>query len=211
MDTQTYWKNVHTKYKTQDWIRKPTIFATEVIQYFPHNGRILELGCGQGQDGIYFSKQGYEVLSTDFSEFALGAAREVAKSEEIRNIEFRQVDMTKPLSFDKDSFDVIYSHLALHYYTIERTKELFDKIYSLLKPDGVFATLTNTIEDPEIPELEKVDENYYRTPEGLLKRYFSVESVLDLTKKFETVLADSNGRTYKDEIGTLIRYVGKKR
>src|SRR5579872_5524903 len=115
MDTQTYWKNVHTKYKTQDWIRKPTIFATEVIQYFPHNGRILELGCGQGQDGIYFSKQGYEVLSTDFSEFALGAAREVAKSEEIRNIEFRQVDMTKPLSFDKDSFDVIYSHLALHY------------------------------------------------------------------------------------------------
>jgi hypothetical protein len=48
MDPKDYWKNAHVRYSSKDWIKKPTIFATQAINYFPKSGSILELGAGQG-------------------------------------------------------------------------------------------------------------------------------------------------------------------
>lgn len=57
------WKELHSSYQEQDWIKKPSLFAETVIQYFPKSGKILELGAGHGQDTVFFTKQGYEVVS----------------------------------------------------------------------------------------------------------------------------------------------------
>ena len=108
MDTQDYWNGAHQKYTQKDWITKPTIFATQVVKYFPKGARILELGCGQGQDTKYFIDQGFMIVACDFSQFALDQAKTKV------NIEFNLVDMSRPLEFQRESFDVIYSHLALH-------------------------------------------------------------------------------------------------
>ncbi len=44
------WNQLHKQYKDTDWIDKPNIFATEIIQYLPRLGKLLDLGAGQGQD-----------------------------------------------------------------------------------------------------------------------------------------------------------------
>lgn len=210
MDSKTYWKNVHTKYTTQDWITKPTVFATQAVTYFPQSGSILELGTGQAQDAMYFAKQGYSVTATDLSAFALDQAKARVPHEISSQIFFKEVDLSFPLPFAKESFDIVYSHLALHYFDEERTQTLFDEIYDVLKPGGIFATLTNTIEDPETSELTKIADAYYQTSEGIYKRFFSVDSMKKFTSKFTPILVDSQGETHKDQIKTLIRFVGKK-
>lgn len=205
-----YWNKQHIKYSATDWIDKPTLFAQQVIDYFPKDGRILELGAGQGQDTRFFASRGFTVTATDFSEQALDFSRNKLPVDLTSKVEFQQIDLTSLLQFPQATFDIIYSHLALHYFSKERTKELFDEIYTILKPGGIFAILTNTIEDPEIAELTKVDDDYYENVQGLKKRYFSVETLGALTKKYDPIILDSRGETHKDKIGSLIRFVGKK-
>jgi SAM-dependent methyltransferase len=205
-----YWQKKHTKYADQDWITKPTIFATQMVGYFPKKGHILELGAGQGQDTIFFAKKGYKVSSCDFSNFALIFAKKRLPPEVKKNIEFKLLDLSNPLPFKDGGFDVVYSHLALHYFDETRTQKLFNEIYDILKDGGIFATITNTLEDPEISDLKRIDQDYYVNADGLKKRYFSVDSMKKFTNKFKTILLDANGQGHKEPIKTLIRFVGKK-
>ena len=61
----SYWEELHKRYDGLDWTEKPSIFAEEVVQYFPKNGVLLDLGAGQGQDSVYFAQAGFSVFSTD--------------------------------------------------------------------------------------------------------------------------------------------------
>lgn len=193
MDQISYWQKVHQKYSQQDWSKNPNIFATEVIEYLPKTGRLLDLAAGIGQDSRYFSSLGYDVTSTDL----------------IPPSEF--VDLNQPLPFVDSSFDIIYSHLGLHYFSSDRTKELFQEIYQVLKTGGIFCSIFNSTTDPEIPELTKVDNDYYQTSEGIQKRFLSPESLkLLLPKEFKILLLDNNGKTIKDGDNKLIRLICQK-
>jgi SAM-dependent methyltransferase len=99
--------------------------------------------------------------------------------------------------------------LALHYFDKKRTEGLFGEIYDVLKPGGIFATLTNTIEDPETKNGKLLEPEYYEF-ETIKKRFMSVDSMKEFTNKFETIILDNHGETHKDEIKTLIRFVGNK-
>lgn len=206
--TDTYWNQAHKdKYSKSDWGSKPTLFAEAVSKYFPVTGRLLDIGTGQGQDANYFASLGYTVTATDFSDSALESAKQ-----HISNVTFLKADTAQGLPFEDNSFDVVYSHLALHYFDDATTKKVFKDISRVLKPGGIFATITNTIEDPEVGEdgYKELERGFYKTPAGIVKRYFSIAYMTEVTQGlFETILLDANGETYKDEIKTLIRFIGK--
>lgn len=206
--TTKYWDQAHQeKYSQSDWSNKPTLFAEAVGKYFPTTGTLVDIGTGQGQDAKYFAQLGYMVTATDFSDSALENAQQ-----NIPNVKFIKVDTAQRLPFEDNSFDIVYSHLALHYFDNIVTKNVFTEIHRILKPGGIFATISNTIEDPEIMEEDyiEIEPGYYTTPGGLLKRYFSTDYMHEITKDlFEPLLLDAHGETYKDEIKTLIRFVGK--
>lgn len=211
MDPKDYWKEKHHKYSSQDWVIKPTIFAQFAIAHFPTEGKLLELGAGQGQDSRFFAKNNYDVISTDFSENALEIAKQKAKDENL-SIEFKQVDLSEPIPFSSGSFDIVYSHLAVHYFDKQRTKELFDEMTNVLKPSGILALLLNTMEDPEVKDSKQIEDGLYDTPAGLVKRFFTLDYLKELTNsRFEVIVLDANGETYKDKIKTLIRFIGQRK
>jgi SAM-dependent methyltransferase len=206
-----YWKKTHEIYSKKDWINNTTIFAQFALGYFPKRGKLLDLGAGQGQDSRYFAKLGYDVISTDTSDFALKLSKENAKKDGL-NLKIIKLDTSEKLHFKDNSFDIVYSHMALHYFTNEKTREVFREIHRILKPDGILACICNTIKDPESKDLSYalIEEDYYKTAEGLLKRYFSVKYMRQVTKNlFIPIVLDSRGETYKDEIKSLIRFIGK--
>ncbi len=206
------WDRQHLRYQEKDWIDQPSLFAQSMTKYLPNGGKLLDLGAGQGQDSRFFAKLGFEVTSTDFSPQALELNRQKAEIDAL-NIEIKPVDLNVPLEFASESFDVIYSHLALHYFSADRTRELFQELATILKPSGRLLALFNTFEDPEISSLEPIEEDYYReTKSGLAKRYFSTSSARTfLPETMEIILLDNHGETYKDEIHSLIRLVAQKR
>ncbi len=206
-----YWRKTHEIYSKKSWINDTTIFAQFSVEYFPKEGKLLDLGAGQGQDSRYFAKLGYDVTSTDISDEALKISKENAKKEGL-NIKFMELDISDRLPFEDNSFDIVYSHLALHYFSGEKTKEVFQEIHRVLKPQGLLASLFNTIEDAETsdPNYTLIEKDFYKSPEGLLKRYFSVGSLKNVIGElFTPIILDNKGETYKDEIKSLIRFVGK--
>ena len=207
--SQEYWNKTHVeKYSKTEWSKKPSIFATQSVKFFPETGILLEIGTGQGGDADYFQSLGYEVTATDYSDEALKSAMD-----RVKNVHFINLDTSKQLPFEDESFDVVYSHMALHYFDSETTEKVFKDIYIVLKPGGIFATITNTINDPQKEEGNyiKQEPGYYQDPKGIKKRYFSVESLGSFTRDlFETLLLDAKGETYKDPDPDLTRFIGKK-
>jgi len=208
MDEQTYWDKQHDKYLGTDWINKPSLFAEWVLQYLPPNGSLLDLGAGQAQDSQYFAKKKYAVTATDFSWHAL----EIAKQKSSGSIVFQQVDLSKPLPYKDASYDIVYAHLSLHYFDASKTQSLFDEIYRVLKPNGILAALFNSDQDPEIAEGKQLESNYIEL-DGIRKRYFNVEDARKFASKYQIIVADNDGTTYKDKakgIHNLIRLVAQK-
>lgn len=208
-----YWEEALQRYTTKDWVNKPTLFAEQISSLLPQSGKLLELGAGQGQDSRYFARLDYQVTATDLVDTGLKESARKAAEEHL-TINFQKVDIGEQLPFADNTFDSVYSHLGLHYLNKVGTEKMFKEIHRVLKPDGILAALFNTAEDPEIHSagFEKIEDNYYREKAfDFYKRYFSVEDTQKFIQGlFKPLLLDNHGETYKDQIKTLIRLVGKK-
>lgn len=203
--TDDYWTKLHALYSEKDWITKPSLFAETVKNCLPKNGTLLELGAGLGQDSAYFTELGYNVTATDIS---IDHLKELAQDD----FKILVVDLRKPLSFTDASFDIVYAHLSLHYFNQRTTNAIFDEIYRVLKPDGVLAFFTNSIDDPEYNTGKQIEPDYFEI-DGTPKRYLSVKTAKQFAHAFKPIIADNNGETYKDSakgIHHLIRFIGTK-
>lgn len=212
--SDNFWKGLSDRYAKEDWAKVPSIFARQIYEYIPASSKILELACGQGQDGLWFASEitDSSVLATDVEQSAINNARERRDELGLKNIEFEKLDFSAAFSYENESFDVVYSHLGLHYFEREKTAEIFSEIFRVLRPGGAVAFLVNSKTDPEYNTGVKIEADYFET-EGTQKRYFDVESARSFARDFEEILCDDQGESYKDTakgVHNLIRYVGKK-
>jgi ubiquinone/menaquinone biosynthesis C-methylase UbiE len=212
-DQSDVWAKKHALYSKAYWVNKPNIFAEEVLEYLPQKSRVLDLGSGQGQDSRFFAELNHDVVSLDVSDKALEESRKKLPPDLSERIKLIEADITEPLPFDDGSFDLVYSHLSLHYFDSETTDNILKEIQRVLSTGGVLAFICNSITDPEYGTGKKLEDDYFFI-ENKPKRFFSVESVRSFANMyFYEILADNNGETYKDSqhgIHNLIRYVGKK-
>lgn len=207
-----FWDKKLKKYSVEDWANKPSIFAEWAIQYFSKNGKILELGAGIGQDSIFFAKNGYEVVATDFSETGLESIKNKISNALQEKIFASRFDLTEKFPFEEKMFDIVYAHLSLHLFDKNTTEQIFLEIHRVLKAGGVFAILVNSVNDPEY-NIEKEIESGLIDNNGFLKRFFSKESLKYFIGNFEIIVLDDKGETYKDNekgVYNLIRFIGRK-
>lgn len=96
------------------------------------NKRILDLGCGYGENCLFFKEQGASyVLGTDISSHMI----DIANSEnKIDGVDFKILPM-EDINTLNENFDIVISSLAFHY--IENFDELIKNIYQVLNDDGV--------------------------------------------------------------------------
>lgn len=93
---------------------------------------VLEIGCGNGADGVMFAKHGARYTGVDLTEAAVEAT---ARHFAVMGLtgEFR-VENAEQLSFADNSFDIVYSYGVIH-HTPDPEKAL-QEIYRVLKPGG---------------------------------------------------------------------------
>lgn len=123
-----------------------------------------------------------------------------------------KLNLKNGFPYKEATFDIVYAHLSLHYFTEKITKQIFDEIRRVLKAGGIVAVFTNSTSDPEYNIGKKIEEDLFEI-EGMEKRFFSIDSMKKFAKDFEIVLLDNQGKTYKDEakgVHNLIRFIGKK-
>lgn len=95
--------------------------------------RLLDLGCGFGWHCRYAREQGSaSVVGVDLSERMLARARELTDDP---SIEYQRTPIEE-INFPAESFEVVFSSLALHY--VERIVQVCQQVYRCLTPGGAF-------------------------------------------------------------------------
>lgn len=104
-----------------------------VEKRFPKlNGeKVLDLGCGYGSYTDYFRSIGGDVVGVDGASSMI----DIAKGR-YPDCSFIVADITRPLSFENSSFDIIFCNQVL--MDIEEVKNVFKECKRVLKPNGIF-------------------------------------------------------------------------
>lgn len=97
--------------------------------------RVLGLASGGGQQMPIFAALGAVCTVLDYSEKQLESERLVARREGY-DIEIIRADMTKPLPFPDESFDLIFHPVSNCY--VEEVKPIFKECFRILKHGGIF-------------------------------------------------------------------------
>lgn len=134
-----------TKVKQGDWDVLLTPTKSVPKEWFPDfvNCRILGLAAGGGQQMPVFAALGAECTVLDYSKKQIESEKAVAKREGY-TIKTIRADMTKPLPFDNDSFDLIFHPVSDCY--IENVIPVWHECYRVLRRGGILmAGLDNGI------------------------------------------------------------------
>ncbi|MCX7049574.1 MAG: class I SAM-dependent methyltransferase [Candidatus Sumerlaeota bacterium] len=93
--------------------------------------RLLDLGCGAGENSVYFALKGASCLATDFSPGMVKTALELAETYGVA-IQARVMDAMK-MDLPDESFDIVYASNLLHHVDPRRT---LDEMHRILKKGG---------------------------------------------------------------------------
>ena len=95
--------------------------------------RVLEIGCGNGADGVMFASRGAHYVGVDLTPEAVDATKRHFAAEGLDG-QFR-LENSEWLSFANDSFDIVYAYGTLHHTPAPH--RAVREVYRVLKPGGV--------------------------------------------------------------------------
>ena len=133
------------KAKNNDWsvVLTPTKPVPKEWFCEMKGAKVLGLASGGGQQMPIFSALGAECTVLDYSEKQLQSEKKVAKRESYE-INLVKADMTKPLPFEDEAFDLIFHPVSNCY--IEDVVHVWKECYRILKKGGILlAGLDNGI------------------------------------------------------------------
>ncbi len=197
------WKRIPTKLPPTNFARR----AYRVIEQGGHK-TLLELGCGNGRDSIFFARKGLKVTAVDFSKSGLGELEALANKKRLTNIKTVEQDISR-LKFKPNSFDVIYAHLSLHYFDDKTTKNIFHNLHSILKKGGLLFVKCKSTDDALFGQGRKIGENMYLLRDHI-RHFFSKEYMLSLLPEFDTVNVRKTASIYFKYRSSFVEATAKK-
>ncbi|GAA0232427.1 NAD(P)/FAD-dependent oxidoreductase [Cryptosporangium japonicum] len=124
------------RYRESDliWSGEPnTALVKEVADLPP--GRVLDLGCGEGGDAVWFARQGWSVTAADISPVALErAARHAADAGVTDRIDFQRHNLA--VSFPDGEFDLVSAQF-LHSWGDMPREAILRRAAAAVAPGGV--------------------------------------------------------------------------
>jgi SAM-dependent methyltransferase len=156
----------------------PSHFAQKCYRDFKkyHVKKILELGCGQGRDTIFFASNGLDVHAIDSSRVAIENIYEKIKQKNI-SLDLMHFEAKQTLPFDSSHFDAVYSHMFYNMrFTDVELSFLFKESSRVLKNNGLLYFSVRSDNDVLYNKGKKIDNNIYEI-NGFQIRFFTKEQI----------------------------------
>lgn len=153
------------------WIENKNIFYLQHSQIILNlakrfgNGKILDVGCGDGYISSRLSKNFKDVIGIDISREALKIARKKNPK-----ITFIVADCTN-LPFSDESFETIVASEIIEHLTHEDGKKFLNEASRVLKPHGVIIASSPNISNPYMKFLQLVRKNKEHLKEYTRKEF----------------------------------------
>jgi len=113
-------------------------------KYLNDSDIVLDFGCGTGTTSCELSSHVKQIHAIDISPKMIEIAKEKAIFNKVENVNFEHGEIFDE-KYEDESFDKILAFNMLH--TIPDPKATLDKIHALLKPEGLFISITPCLAD----------------------------------------------------------------
>ncbi|MGB0868775.1 MAG: class I SAM-dependent methyltransferase [Flavobacteriales bacterium] len=207
INDKAYWSQF---YANQDQVpKKPSMFAEFLLtsNYIKENQNILELGCGNGRDSIYFAKNNLNVIAIDQCENTTKILND------INNITSYSADFTRLETMQDKDLDIIYSRFTMHSIDENGENDTLKWVFSNLKAGGLFCIEARTTKDPLCYKgIDKGNNIWFH--DNHHRRFIEADvfkgKLLQLGFEILFFEEDNGFATYKTEDPIVLRCVVKK-
>lgn len=160
----SYWDSYYAQGRT---LVAPSQFATFIASECPDHAAVLDIGCGNGRDALFFAQLGYHVIGIDASESAIGYCEQRIQrcfpgGSAHKFIRRDVMDLRDDTNVEKAlglGPKVLYSRFFLHAIDVEEEDAFLDFIYRGLSSGDVLALEFRTLADEG---RSKVTGHHYR-------------------------------------------------
>lgn len=210
MDDKKYW----TKYYSMH--SKPieqSRFAEFVLDKLESGKTLIEFGCGNGRDSIYFSNNGINVVAVEQVCDEIKFLNENYANENIAFVcdDFTNLAETKSELIKYGKFDYVYSRFTFHSINEAKENRTLEWIKNNLD-GGLFFIEARSLNDPMFLKGEILSENENYT--NHYRRYMDLDKFTDKLESlgFEILfkIEDKDLAPYKDDNPYVIRVIAKR-
>lgn len=165
------------------WGAKPSAMCARVLEALPPTGeprpRLLDLGCGEGRNAIYFAQQGYAVTGMDLSLPGLDKLARWAAHERL-TVQMVHADIVhyRP----EESYDAFFSTGTLHYLPPETRVACF-AAYKAHTPVGGIHAISVFVRKPWISPAPDGEPGEHSFRSGELLGYYGDWEILWCTQE----------------------------
>ena len=192
-------------YNTEEyyWGLMPNRICYDIMKILPpvRPYRVLDIGCGEGKDAVFFAKCGYAVTAFDIAEQGIEKAKRLAEYNKV-DVNFFKADL---FDYRPDAeYDIVFSSGVLHFIRQTERKELFDSLKAHTADSGINA-LNVFVKKPFIepaPDQTKEEEKGQPWHSGELFGYY--HDWIFHTCSEEIFDCNSGGIPHKHCMDTLI-------
>ena len=193
------------RYNTEEyyWGLMPNRICYDIMKILPpiKPYRVLDIGCGEGKDAVFFAKCGYDVTALDISEQGIEKAKKLAEHNQVE-VRFFKADL---FDYRPDTeYDIIFSSGVLHFVPENNRVELCDSLKAHTTDTGINA-LNVFVQKPFItraPDSTRDEEKRHLWISGELFGYY--HDWLFHTCREEIFDCNSGGIPHKHCMDTLI-------
>lgn len=162
-----------SRYDTEEyyWGVQPSEMCFEVMKLIPPTKtvRVLDIGCGEGKDAVFFAKNGYKVSAFDITQSGVDKAKRLAEKHRV-SVNFFKADV-KDFRLESE-FDVLFCSGVLHYIPNELRNEIFEN-YQKHTADGGVHAMNVFVKKPFIPVPPDKDSRNFNWLSGELFGYYT--------------------------------------
>jgi SAM-dependent methyltransferase len=151
---------------------------------FTKEMKILDAGCGEGRNAVYFVQKDYPVFGIDPNELAIQYCRYLATSLNPKFDSHRfQVGRLEAIPFHSGAFDAVICSAVLHFAeNVDNFWQMIQEIHRVLKSGGVFWFRMTTAFGGILAQSQELENGKYALPDGS-ERFIFLPAYVDKLEK----------------------------
>lgn len=202
-----YWNNY---YQNKSAPLSESQFANYVLSFIDPGKTIIDCGCGNGRDALFFHKNGLIVTAVDASDKTIEQLNSEYKD---NGIQFSCDDFVDSSVIWNQSFDYVYSRFTLHAITKQQEDIFLKNVYNSLKDSGKLFIEVRSIHDELFGKGIKLsnDEFYYNDH---YRRFLNIDILIKSLNSIGYTIKYAEEKKgfakYMDQDPQIIRIIAQK-
>jgi tellurite methyltransferase len=173
-----------TPHEINNYFGDMDIFLMDLILKgkISEKAKVLDAGCGEGRNGIYFINRGYDYVGIDTDRSKVSLIDFLSKG---ANASFFIEDI-KTFAERGETFDFIICSRVLHFaHSVEHFMEIWSDLVSMLNEKGIIYISMDSVIDTDMGV--KTDNGRYQFPDNEVRFAITTDIYKKIKKGFEEI------------------------